>query len=94
MNILQKELLADLTRRTREVISDLEELKKLPLEQLNFKTSPESWSALECVEHLNRYGRFYLPEIKIRLDAAKTLRTELFFKSGWLGNYMAKSVAP
>ncbi|GAA4003568.1 hypothetical protein GCM10022408_13940 [Hymenobacter fastidiosus] len=32
-----------------------------PLEAtlLNFKPGPESWSILECLEHLNRYSRYY-----------------------------------
>jgi hypothetical protein len=48
---------------------------------------------MECIEHLNRYGRFYLPEIRQRLNSssAKPAKT---FKSGWLGNYFAESMLP
>ncbi|MBC5775840.1 DinB family protein [Pontibacter sp. KCTC 32443] len=28
---------------------------------LNYKPAPESWSILECLEHLNRYSRYYNP---------------------------------
>lgn len=31
----------------------------LPLSALNQRQSPASWSILECLEHLNRYSRYY-----------------------------------
>lgn len=62
-------------------------------ELLNTKPTPESWSALECIEHLNRYGAFYLPEIERRLSANKK-PASTFFKSGVLGNYFANSMKP
>ncbi|QCR24218.1 DinB family protein [Pontibacter sp. SGAir0037] len=30
---------------------------------LNYKPAPESWSILECLEHLNRYSRYYNPAL-------------------------------
>ena len=40
------------------------ELQPLTLQHLNYKTNPDSWSMLECLEHLNRYARYYLPELQ------------------------------
>jgi hypothetical protein len=48
---------------------------------------------LECVEHLNLYGVFYLPEIDSKLNISSTQQVE-YFKSGWLGAYFAKSMLP
>ena len=48
---------------------------------------------LECIEHLNLYGDFYLPEIENRIRQSKYPATSNF-KSGWLGNYFAKSMLP
>lgn len=90
--------------RSEQLINDLIEFNnlhrdlataylQLSLAQLNHKPTPESWSALECIEHLNRYGAFYLPEIKQRLSA-NTKRASLFFKPGILGNYFANSMKP
>jgi len=63
--------------------------KELTPQQLNLKMHPDSWSVLECIEHLNLYGDFYLPEIEMRmLQHPKTNRTSTF-KSGMLGNYFA-----
>ena len=86
---LIKELL-DVTLRNRK---EVESLKKLSTENLNSKISKQSWSILECIEHLNRYGDFYIPEIKEKISKSKYKETEVF-KSGMLGNYFAMSMLP
>ncbi|MBB6613129.1 DinB family protein [Pontibacter sp. Tf4] len=35
------------------------ELSGLDNTTLNYKPAPDSWSILECLEHLNRYSRYY-----------------------------------
>lgn len=86
-------LIADLIDRTRANMNRAEALRQLPLSALNARTAPERWSALECIEHLNRYGRFYLPEIEQRMKASRHPASP-DFRSGWLGNYFAKALAP
>jgi len=39
------------------------ELATLDISTLNYKPAPESWSVLECLEHLNRYSRYYNPAL-------------------------------
>ena len=97
-------LLTDLMNRTQQLIREAESLKEKPEDFLNRKPGPESWSVLECLEHLNRYGRFYLPEIGRRIGERSSSsspsvplqrgRKEAVFKSGWLGNYFANSMLP
>lgn len=60
---------------------------------LNKKANVEAWSALECVEHLNRYADFYLPEIEKALAKATPFNGKEF-KSTWLGHYFAESMKP
>lgn len=48
---------------------------------------------MECLEHLNLYGDFYLPEIEKVINNAKS-KNEPIFKSGILGNYFAGSMLP
>lgn len=93
MKIGSSELLEDLAERTRQNKNLAGELMALPLNQLNWRPDPVSWSALECVEHLNRYGEFYLPEIE-RVILKSTYSPEPEFKSGVLGNYFAKMMLP
>ncbi|MEO1518001.1 MAG: DinB family protein [Bacteroidota bacterium] len=87
-------LIDDLIERTRSHLNALEQLRSLPEEVLQHKTDADSWNALECIEHLNLYGDFYLPEIEKSLKKANIYPAEGTFKSGWLGNYFAKSLLP
>jgi hypothetical protein len=93
MSIKSETLIADLIERTRKNLNEAENLKRLSPEELNWKSEPESWSVLECIEHLNLYGDFYLPEIENRINHSQYAATSNF-KSGWLGNYFAKSMLP
>ncbi len=86
-------LLADLKVDINRGIEQAEVFKKLPLEELNQKPTAKSWSVLECLEHLNLYGDFYLPEMEQRILAATPSKNETF-KSSILGNYFAKTMQP
>jgi len=65
------------------------EFRRLSSEQLNFKNNPTEWSILQCMEHLNLYGAFYLPEMEKQILASKNRQEEMVFKSGIIGNYFA-----
>lgn len=94
MKIPSEKLIDDLVDRAHKLLNEAEELKTLPEKTLQWRPAPESWSILECLEHLNLYGRFYLPEIKKRLNNASTAKSKQTFKSGLLGNYFALSMLP
>ena len=68
------------------------ELRAMPKQTLVNSPKPGAWCALECIEHLNRYGRFYLPEIKKRLGERRSASANSSFRSTWLGEYFAQSV--
>lgn len=93
MKIKQEALITDLITRTKQVIENAKKFNKLTLKQLNYKTNVESWSTLECIEHLNLYANFYIPEIENKIRISNSKSTTIF-KSGWLGNYFAKSMLP
>lgn len=86
-------LITDLIKRTQQSMNDAEKLKSLSEKELNWKPSPESWSILECIAHLNYYGDFYIPEIKQRIAQSPT-KPESYFRSGLLGGYFAKMMLP
>jgi hypothetical protein len=93
MNIQTQELLRDLTDRTKRTMEIARNYRDLSVSQLNFKTDRESWSILECLEHLNLYGDFYLPEMEAQiLKAPHTPSSQ--FKPGVLGNYFANLMLP
>ena len=93
MTIETYRLIAQLKKRTEVLIKEAEALKECSIEQLNCKSSSESWSALECIEHLNLYGDYYNPEIAERIKRSK-FSTDRVFKSGIIGNYFTKSMLP
>lgn len=86
-------LLQDLNERTRQNINAVEKFAQLSNEKLNWKADNKSWSILECIEHLNLYGDFYIPEIKKRIESSNTSPNRQF-KSGFLGNYFATKLLP
>jgi hypothetical protein len=93
MKFQTEELLNDLTQRTKQVIETAGKYRDLDIGQLNFKPAKDRWSILECLEHLNLYGDFYLPEIEQRILQSKS-EPSAEFRSGVIGNYFAKLMQP
>lgn len=93
MKISSEQLITDLQNTVRNAIHTAENLQKKSENELNFRTSENSWSVLECLEHLNRYGNFYIPEITRQISASKTTAQPVF-RSGVLGNYFAETMLP
>lgn len=88
-----EKLIQTLLEQTRQIINQAEKIKSCDLNTLTWKENEISWSILECLEHLNLYGNFYLPEMENKIKNSTT-KTDLEFKSGILGNYFAKSMLP
>jgi len=93
MTISTENLINELIDLTQQHLAFAEGLLLKTDAELNKRLTDESWSVLECLEHLNLYGNFYLPEIKNRIERSTTKATTEF-KSGWLGNYFAQSMLP
>lgn len=84
-------VLLELKEITDNNIHFAESLRDKSNSELNSRITEGSWSVLECLEHLNLYGNFYLPEISTKINTSKTKRKEQF-KSGLLGGYFAKTM--
>lgn len=83
------QLLKDLEDILNKSIQQINAFKQMNSEQLNYRAHAKNWSILECLEHLNLYGDFYLPEMEQAIIKSKST-TSKQFKSGWLGNYFAE----
>ena len=70
--------------------------QNLPSDVLMKQPLPTSWSASQCLEHLNFYGQYYLPAIEkaILKAQAKGSKANTHFKSGWLGDYFYRLMLP
>lgn len=86
-------LIQNLIEDTRKSLNQVEVLKNFDLSSLKWKENKTSWSILECLEHLNLYGDFYLLQIEYQIIKS-TIKADLEFRSGVLGNYFAKSMLP
>lgn len=91
--MLSEKLIQTLLEQTKQIINQAEKLKSYDLNKLTWKEDGISWSILECLEHLNLYGDFYLPQIESKIENSTT-KTDIEFYSGILGNYFAKSMLP
>jgi DinB family protein len=54
--------------------------------------APGKWSVAQVLEHLNSYGRYYLPAIEKSLKVDKPQKQ--LFTPGWVGNYFTKIMRP
>ena len=93
MKTSNRELLDKLIAVTKSNINAVQHLKQLPAETLNFKPHATAWSALECLEHLNLYSDFYLPQLEKKITY-HTKTTPAYFKSGLIGNILVNMVIP
>lgn len=105
MKIQASKLTQNLIEEIKTVLQKAQKLQDLSNDELNFRPNTESWTILECIEHLNRYSDFYLQEIEKRIDekmdksksannGKSKLSQDYIFKSGFLGNYSANSMLP
>jgi hypothetical protein len=88
MKIDNNTLIDDLLRRMETATAKVKTFRQLSIHQLSYKRG-DQWSILECIEHLNRYGDFYLVEIENRIIENKNRPGSKVFYSGLLGNYFA-----
>ena len=86
-------LIQSLTDASNKVLNKAEYFINLDIKSLTFKPDPDSWNVLECLEHLNLYYNFYLPEIANSIEESKSTPVTIF-KPGFLGNYFANSMLP
>lgn len=92
-----KELVAQLQEQTEEILNIAIQQWQM-LNPSVFKQQPAegSWSAMQCLGHLNTYGDYYLPAIEKAIAQAKQENKTATqnFTPGWLGNYFTNLMMP
>jgi len=91
--MLQKEIISELVANVVEIQIWAETLRNIDESKLKKRPSDSGWSALECIDHLNRYNEFYIPTFWKGREKARKKTTEKY-KAGWLGNKMANDMLP
>ncbi len=88
---------ADLIKELKEDVQRLqaaaEHLKNTEKSKLVYVVNEGTWSVVQCLEHLNAFGRYYLPAIE-KAIAVKSGEKSAWFNSGFLGDYFTKSMKP
>ena len=90
---LSRDVLENLSARIRNTILEVQLLRKSDPEILMSKPAPGSWSVAQVLDHLNSYGKYYLPLIEAKLKGYKGDPSG-YFTPGFLGNYFTKSMLP
>ena len=91
----QEELIEDLKSTTHKLIDSAKRYRSMKSIKLNGRLSDDSWSILECFEHMNRYDAFYVNELRLKLEASPDIgNSERLFQSGWIGGRSANSMLP
>ncbi len=92
MKTRQDKLIDDLKKDVEVIISCVDHFKG-DSDVLMIQPAPGQWSVLQVLEHLNSYGRYYLPAIDKEISFSKAQR-EAWFNSGLLGNYFTNMMKP
>jgi hypothetical protein len=81
------------TELRNQIILVEENFENVPETVLQRPSSSAGWSILQCLDHLNSYGLYYLPQIADALKRAKRFDSSVY-RSGWLGDYFTKIMSP
>jgi flagellar biosynthesis chaperone FliJ len=84
-------LLDELQNIVQTNLAFAKELQENHRDRMFDSPGPGKWSAVQCLEHLNRYAAFYHPEIADKLNNNSG---DTHYKPSWLGNYFAMSMLP
>ncbi|MBL7739857.1 MAG: DinB family protein [Chitinophagaceae bacterium] len=93
MRMRSIELLEQLQADVRQLILTASHLQKEQVSVLTLQPAAGKWSVAQVLEHLNSYGRYYLPAIERSLAKSEATAAE-WFKPGWIGNYFTKIMQP
>jgi hypothetical protein len=88
-----EDLLNELQEDVRRIKAAAEHISTADSRKLVYQTHPEKWSVVQVLEHMNAYGRYYIPAID-RAIAIKSGEPLAFFTPGPFGNYFVKSMKP
>jgi uncharacterized damage-inducible protein DinB len=75
------------------IVIAIEVFQNLPKEKLLQPATDGGWSIAQCLDHLNGYGHYYLPQIQKGIeDYNGPAKSQ--FKSSFLGSYFTKMMDP
>jgi hypothetical protein len=88
-----EDLINSLQNDVRQLAAAAESMKSMDKIKLGYPLTNGKWTAIQALEHLNMYNRYYLPLVETAINESKTGRSA-WFNSGTLGNYFANTMKP
>lgn len=92
MKVKQDELIESL-KKDVEILLECADFFRDEIDALLIPPTPDKWSIAQILEHLNSYGRIYLPQIDKAISVSQSNR-DAWFNSGLLGNYFTNMMKP
>jgi hypothetical protein len=93
MKFRSEELLNELQQDIKKLIEAAQHIQQEDQIKLAYAPEEGKWSVAQVIEHLNAYGRYYLPAIE-KAIAFKSKDTNQWFVPGWFGNYFTNMMKP
>lgn len=88
-------LIETLQAELRRQLEGCSQLRELPLEVLHQRPTPERWSVMEVLEHMNLSSGHYVKILqKLYADENNRLRFRTSFIPGRWGDYSARAMQP
>lgn len=91
--ILTQNFIEQLEIDTRQIMVALKNLQHQDPGLLLQQPSAGKWSVAQVIEHLNTYGRYYLPKLRESLNVTR-FPSSAYFSPGRLGRYFTNSMKP
>ena len=92
-SIETSQMLEQLKSDTRAIILEAKRLQQCDPGILTLQPETGKWSIAQILEHLNAYGRYYLPAIQFSMQGSN-VAPDTMYKPGWLGNYLTNAMKP
>lgn len=88
-----EDLINSLQNDVRQLLAAVDSMKGMDKIKLSYPLNNGKWTAIQALEHLNIYSRYYLPAIETAITEGKSERSA-WFNSGTLGNYFTNTMKP
>lgn len=88
-----QDLINELQEDVKRIAEAAQYFKQIEKSKMVYCVEKNKWSIVQILEHLNAYGRYYLPAIEKEI-AFRSKAVPTWFNSGFLGNYFTNTMKP
>jgi hypothetical protein len=93
-NLSVPDFLARLKEDSIQISKEVNNLRTLTAEQLNWKPDENSWSVGQCIDHIINTDRPYFDRIKHAFSKAEKFAESYEYKAAFPGTFLIKAMLP